>query len=43
MCLLHTFKNISLEPIGYIATNTKLALTGLNGLTKYSDSTLHRL
>ena len=27
-CILHIFKNISGESIGY---NTKLALTGLNG------------
>ena len=37
MCILHTFNNISREPIDY---STKSALMGL---TKYSDSTLHKL
>ena len=39
-CLLHTLKNISHELIGY---DTKLALTGLDGLIKYLNSTLHKL
>ena len=40
MYMLHDDILISHEPIGY---STKLASTELNGVIKYSDSTLHKL
>ena len=39
-CMMHTFKNISREPIGY---NTKSALMGLKGFITHLDSTRNKL